>query len=118
MYMYYGLAALGPGMTKYLWWKRYLTSLQLVSEHLNCVFYNVSVSTGCNGVWLQVPFLLVICQKTHTYIKSDPDCFWLAVGITRQISSMDAPQLTTGPSVCLILLMNWQNMLLLCDCSI
>lgn len=31
MYLYYGLAALGPNMAKYLWWKRYLTSLQLVS---------------------------------------------------------------------------------------
>jgi hypothetical protein len=26
---YYGLAALGPHMQKYLWWKRYLTQLQL-----------------------------------------------------------------------------------------
>ncbi|XP_016403635.1 elongation of very long chain fatty acids protein 4-like, partial [Sinocyclocheilus rhinocerous] len=31
MYSYYGLAALGPHMQIYLWWKRYLTSLQLVS---------------------------------------------------------------------------------------
>uniref|UniRef100_A0A3P9LSP9 Elongation of very long chain fatty acids protein n=1 Tax=Oryzias latipes TaxID=8090 RepID=A0A3P9LSP9_ORYLA len=31
MYSYYGLAAIGPHMQKYLWWKRYLTSLQLVS---------------------------------------------------------------------------------------
>lgn len=34
MYLYYGLAALGPNMSKYLWWKRYLTSLQLVSGFL------------------------------------------------------------------------------------
>lgn len=31
MYLYYGLAAFGPSMSKYLWWKRYLTCLQLVS---------------------------------------------------------------------------------------
>lgn len=31
MYSYYGLAAIGPHMQKYLWWKKYLTSLQLVS---------------------------------------------------------------------------------------
>ena len=30
MYLYYGLAAVGPHMHKFLWWKRYLTSLQLV----------------------------------------------------------------------------------------
>lgn len=32
MYMYYGLAACGPKFQKYLWWKRYLTILQLVSK--------------------------------------------------------------------------------------
>lgn len=31
MYSYYGLASLGPEVQKYLWWKRYLTKLQLVS---------------------------------------------------------------------------------------
>ncbi|XP_062920527.1 very long chain fatty acid elongase 4-like isoform X2 [Mobula hypostoma] len=30
MYLYYGIAAMGPHMRKYLWWKRYLTMLQLV----------------------------------------------------------------------------------------
>ena len=32
MYSYYGLCALGPDYQKYLWWKKYLTSLQLVSS--------------------------------------------------------------------------------------
>ncbi|CAG2162646.1 unnamed protein product [Oppiella nova] len=30
MYTYYCLAALGPGVRKYLWWKRYLTIAQMV----------------------------------------------------------------------------------------
>lgn len=30
MYTYYLLAAIGPQMQPYLWWKRYLTKLQLV----------------------------------------------------------------------------------------
>lgn len=30
MYTYYMLAALGPNVQKYLWWKKYLTTLQLV----------------------------------------------------------------------------------------
>ncbi|XP_045141318.1 elongation of very long chain fatty acids protein 7 isoform X2 [Echinops telfairi] len=30
MYSYYGLCAMGPAYQKYLWWKKYLTSLQLV----------------------------------------------------------------------------------------
>lgn len=34
MYAYYGLAAMGPHMQKYLWWKKYLTKLQLVNAFL------------------------------------------------------------------------------------
>ena len=30
MYSYYFLATLGPHVQKYLWWKRYLTSLQIL----------------------------------------------------------------------------------------
>ncbi|XP_023335864.1 elongation of very long chain fatty acids protein AAEL008004 [Eurytemora carolleeae] len=30
MYLYYFLAALGPKVTPYLWWKRYLTKLQMI----------------------------------------------------------------------------------------
>ena len=31
MYAYYLLAAMGPRLQPYLWWKQYLTSMQLVS---------------------------------------------------------------------------------------
>nr|KAG5714125.1 hypothetical protein BaRGS_020453 [Batillaria attramentaria] len=30
MYTYYGLAALGPSLQPYLWWKKYLTKLQII----------------------------------------------------------------------------------------
>lgn len=30
MYSYYGLTAMGPNYQKYLWWKKYLTTIQLV----------------------------------------------------------------------------------------
>ena len=32
MYSYYALSALGPWIRPYLWWKRHITHLQLVSE--------------------------------------------------------------------------------------
>lgn len=35
MYMYYGLAALGPEVQRYLWWKKYITKMQLV------IFYTI-----------------------------------------------------------------------------
>ena len=31
MYIYYGMAGLGPAFQKYLWWKKYMTSMQIVS---------------------------------------------------------------------------------------
>lgn len=31
MYMYYGISAMGPKYARFLWWKKYLTMLQLVS---------------------------------------------------------------------------------------
>ncbi|PIK59602.1 putative elongation of very long chain fatty acids protein 7 [Apostichopus japonicus] len=34
MYCYYGLAALGPSMQKYLWWKKYMTTMQLIQFFL------------------------------------------------------------------------------------
>ena len=34
MYSYYALAAFGPHMQKYLWWKKYMTVLQLVRNLL------------------------------------------------------------------------------------
>lgn len=34
MYFYYMLAAMGPQYQKYLWWKRYMTELQIVSIHI------------------------------------------------------------------------------------
>ena len=36
MYSYYFLAAMGPHMQKYLWWKRYLTAFQMIQ--FVCIF--------------------------------------------------------------------------------
>lgn len=32
MYFYYGLSAAGPAFQKYLWWKKHITAIQLVSN--------------------------------------------------------------------------------------
>ena len=34
MYLYYGLASCGPKIQKYLWWKKYLTIIQMVGYYL------------------------------------------------------------------------------------
>lgn len=43
MYSYYGLASLGPGVAKYLWWKKYMTSFQLIQFLSILVQYFVSL---------------------------------------------------------------------------
>lgn len=55
MYGYYGLAALGPQMQKYLWWKKYLTIIQMVGcfpvfpvEVLESFFYG---SAFADDLW-------------------------------------------------------------------
>lgn len=47
LYGYYFLAALGPQIQKYLWWKRYITKLQLVSSHT--LIYHVTLSNNKNN---------------------------------------------------------------------
>lgn len=58
MYSYYGLAAMGPNVVRYLWWKKYLTILQLVS--ITCCSGRPSHSRmGClhpGGFLLQIQF--------------------------------------------------------------
>ncbi|XP_068166420.1 elongation of very long chain fatty acids protein 7a isoform X2 [Antennarius striatus] len=44
MYTYYGLTAMGPNYHKYLWWKKYLTTIQLiqfvlVTSHISQYFF-------------------------------------------------------------------------------
>ncbi|PWA15840.1 hypothetical protein CCH79_00008932 [Gambusia affinis] len=44
MYTYYGLTAMGPNYQKYLWWKKYLTTIQLiqfvlVTTHISQYFF-------------------------------------------------------------------------------
>ncbi|XP_015373451.1 PREDICTED: elongation of very long chain fatty acids protein 4-like, partial [Diuraphis noxia] len=42
MYSYYFLSALGPHMQKYLWWKKYLTRLQIIQFILG-IIYGISL---------------------------------------------------------------------------
>ncbi|CAF4754620.1 unnamed protein product [Pieris macdunnoughi] len=48
MYTYYGLAALGPKVTKYIFWKKYMTKLQLLQFFCIIAHYIVAVNkTEC-----------------------------------------------------------------------
>lgn len=48
MYTYYMLAALGPQMQPYLWWKKYLTLMQIVQFMIILVHHAQVMFNGCN----------------------------------------------------------------------
>ncbi|KAG8195038.1 hypothetical protein JTE90_029618 [Oedothorax gibbosus] len=50
VYFYYGLAAFGPHMLKYLWWKKYLTIFQMVQFTLVLMYMIYGFSSGCEEV--------------------------------------------------------------------
>lgn len=61
MYLYYALAVLGPSVQKYLWWKRYLTVLQLAQ------FAAIALHSGYN-LFTDCPFPDGFNLAVFTYI--------------------------------------------------
>ncbi|XP_068703406.1 very long chain fatty acid elongase 4-like isoform X2 [Montipora foliosa] len=47
MYVYYGLSAFGPHMRQYLWWKRYITKLQLTQFVLLLIYGTNALRINC-----------------------------------------------------------------------
>lgn len=47
MYFYYFLAAFGPQYQKYLWWKKYLTGLQLFQFGIMLLYLTSITLMGC-----------------------------------------------------------------------
>ncbi|GBM04958.1 Elongation of very long chain fatty acids protein 1 [Araneus ventricosus] len=60
MYSYYGLAAVGPRMQKFLWWKKYLTLIQMIEfaqRLINADLQNAK------------PVLYEIFRLTHLHVE-------------------------------------------------
>ncbi|KAF2355487.1 ELO family, partial [Trinorchestia longiramus] len=64
MYTYYLLAAFGPRMQPYLWWKRYLTRLQLTQFVLIFLHAAQLLVFPCEGV----PTSLVLWTQLYAFI--------------------------------------------------
>uniref|UniRef100_A0A1A7WF25 Elongation of very long chain fatty acids protein 7 n=1 Tax=Iconisemion striatum TaxID=60296 RepID=A0A1A7WF25_9TELE len=80
MYTYYGLTAMGPNYQKYLWWKKYLTTIQLiqfvmVSSHISQYFfikdchYQFPVFIYIIGLYGLIFLFLFINFWYHAYTK-------------------------------------------------
>lgn len=80
MYGYYGLAALGPHMQKYLWWKKYITQMQLVQMSIGMVWFSIVffksteiplMYTFLNFVNAGVLFILFMNFYIQSYKQTD-----------------------------------------------
>ena len=83
MYTYYGLSVLGSQWQRYLWWKKYLTTLQLVSKTVRLAFRVIiparRMSEGvlrlaacvCLSVYLSVYKLcMYVCRPRYVCLKA------------------------------------------------
>ncbi|KAF1744632.1 hypothetical protein MXB_2109 [Myxobolus squamalis] len=63
MYGYYLLSSLGPRIQKYLWWKRYITIMQLVLEiQLSIIMFQL-LYVLCKETYLPKKYLLTcVCN--------------------------------------------------------
>ncbi|KAH9398810.1 Elongation of very long chain fatty acids protein 7 [Tyrophagus putrescentiae] len=58
MFAYYGCAAIGPSMRPYLWWKKYITQLQIIQFFI-FIFFAIAYGTISTGysmayVWIGI----------------------------------------------------------------
>lgn len=91
MYLYYGLASCGPKIQKYLWWKKYLTIIQMVRnkgrfERIRMYFF------CCWEIWLKICDLSSVgrLRFSSTSPSATPPC--------RSTSTAISPTGCTTPS--------------------
>ena len=73
MYSYYLLSALGPRMQPYLWWKKYLTQLQLIQFTI-AIVRTLLVVTGqveCGYPWINCLGTLIFIEAPFLYLFLD-----------------------------------------------
>ncbi|CAN8027081.1 hypothetical protein HPB47_022107 [Ixodes persulcatus] len=81
MYAYYFLATLGPSVRRYLWWKKYLTTMQIVQFVIFMVHMSIPLVVDCGFPKYLIHIanaqtLLILCLFVNFYIKS----YWMRRG--------------------------------------
>ena len=82
MYSYYGLAAFGPQIQKYLWWKKYITKMQLYQFILYAIYACIVVCKQIdypifwvNFVFTQPPFFFYMFYDFYQRSYNKPKCY-------------------------------------------
>ncbi|KAL1505885.1 hypothetical protein ABEB36_005340 [Hypothenemus hampei] len=78
LYTYYGLSVFGPNVTKYLWWKKYLTILQLIQFTCALILGANGIRTGCEfPLWMHYTLIFYMLSFIvlfgNFYIKAYMD---------------------------------------------
>ncbi|KAJ6633940.1 Elongation of very long chain fatty acids protein 7 [Pseudolycoriella hygida] len=70
MYFYYFLAALGPAYKKYLWWKKYLTVMQIVQFVVVISYLTASIWLSCDyNMKIVYPFISYGIFNLFLFVK-------------------------------------------------
>ncbi|CAD5120284.1 DgyrCDS8860 [Dimorphilus gyrociliatus] len=75
MYIYYGIAGLGPAYQKYIWWKKYMTSLQLLQFALVTIHSIQLFFIPCNYPvlftwWILSYAVIFFAMFSNFYVKA------------------------------------------------
>ncbi|XP_077560062.1 very long chain fatty acid elongase AAEL008004-like [Haemaphysalis longicornis] len=75
MYSYYLLATMGPAVRKYLWWKKYLTRLQIIQFIFGIAHMAIPLFVDCGFprhlILISIPQgFLILCLFINFYIKA------------------------------------------------
>lgn len=75
MYFYYGVSAMGPQYRKYLWWKKYLTKMQITQFCLVIIHESQMAFNGCPvpapiPIWIGGSTAMFLLLFINFYIKS------------------------------------------------
>lgn len=75
MYSYYLLATLGPAIQKYLWWKKYLTRIQIIQNVVFMSHMAIPLFVDCGFprylIWIaNIQTFIVMCMFINFYIQS------------------------------------------------
>ncbi|KTF86979.1 hypothetical protein cypCar_00015055 [Cyprinus carpio] len=93
MYTYYGLAAAGPRFQKYLWWKKYMTAIQLIQFVLLTV--HISQYYFMEKCEYQVPIFIHLILIYGTFFFILFSNFWIQAYIKGKrlpVSTEDKPK--------------------------
>nr|XP_037277381.1 elongation of very long chain fatty acids protein AAEL008004-like [Rhipicephalus microplus] len=75
MYSYYFLTTLGPKVRKYLWWKKYLTAVQIVQFIIMIIHFSIPLFVDCGFprhliIIGNAQTFLVLCLFVNFYVKN------------------------------------------------